>query len=168
MRKLTYGTKVTCLVLLAVMAVLGFSECNRQINTPPDIKEAEQRFRENQKQIQIVVDYMIESEYEDIYIDDDDGSMLVDLEDIPIADKQVISAIKHLLGKKQYRTISKNGNTIAFFQWTGLQDITCGIAYAINSEEQLYIEFATHIEPMTEPGWYYYVEDYNQWRDVYE
>lgn len=92
--------------------------------------------------------------------------MLADLEHIPIENRAVFAAVNTIIDKGLYRNINKNGDTISLLQWTGLRDIGCGIACTINGENTPEIEFVTQLVPMSDNGWYYYVSDYNVWRNM--
>ncbi len=152
--------KIFCAILAVVLAFL----CAGCRSTPPTVEAVEERFNENYDDILTVVSFMINSGHEDIQIRDYSGTMYVDFEWIDITDASVNSAVERLLGSNLYRYIFKSGNTIQFIQWTGLQDIGCGITYTINGIDLPEIQHMTEIVPLSQDGWYYYVDDYNEWR----
>lgn len=139
------------------------------VSSPPDVATVEAHFQDNYEDIQIVVDFMVNTEYRTIDIDTADRTMLADLERVEIANVAVNGAVERLLGEsiwdnKQYDYIYKSGNTIIFPQWDGAQDIGCGIAYSINETDHPRIQYCTELVPLSQTGWYYYVDDYNTWR----
>ena len=134
------------------------------LNTPPSINAVRNQFLSNKDEINVIVEYMIDSGYEDIYISSADGFMLADLVEIKIHDEECGAAIKKLIQGNEYIHIAKNSNTIYFLQWRGLKDIGCGITYSINRTDAPEIQFATELVPLFDDGWFYYMSDYNRWR----
>lgn len=136
---------------------------------PPDVASVEEHFRNNQEDILTVVDFIINSEYSSISIDTADGTMFADLETVKIENEDVNNAIKRLLGhtlgnSRQYYSIYRSINTIILHQWKNTHDCGCGIAYSISGEFPPIIQYCTELVPLSEEGWYYYVDDYNAWR----
>ena len=153
--------------------LLAFSGCAaiKELNTTPTVQEVEQRFESNRDDILTVVDFLVESEHEDILIWDADGTMKVDLDpsdskldQIAIYDEDVRTAVDHLLGRGAYKRIMKDGNTIDLPQWYSSQQQGCGIAYSINGIDLPEVDYVTEYIPLDEEGWYYYAYDYNEWR----
>jgi hypothetical protein len=132
---------------------------------PPDVRSVEEQIQENYSDIQSIVRFMIERGYDDVYISDTNGTMLSDLTRVTIADEAVYTAITKLISSGEYIHFSKIGNTIRILQWRGMQDIGCGIAYSINRIELPKVQYVTELVPLNEDGWYYYVADYNSWRN---
>lgn len=136
----------------------------------PDVESVEEHFRSNQEDIQIVVDFLVSMEHPSVYINTTDSTVLVDLERIEIEDEKVNAAIKQLLEdsifdtKQYYNFADKTRNAIHFGLWCSAQGVECGVAYSINGEDLPLSQFCTEIVPLSEPGWYYYVDDYNEWR----
>lgn len=139
------------------------SSCS-QILSPPTVQEVEAKFNQNRMNIMTVTNYLAESKYGSIYINDTSGNMSVGTSRIPISDQTVIKAIRKL-SAQGYTIIIKDGNTIHFQQWTRFTDAGCGIAYSINKTSIPRIDYLTQLEPLSENGWYYYVDDYTQWRN---
>ena len=154
--------KFALIVLTLGLIITGCS------SNPPGKESVEKHFQENYNDIQTVVEFMCNSEYDSIHINTADGTMWADFEDgVVIEEKSVRDAIGRLLGAssiRQYYYVYKSGNTIDFLQWKGIAEISSGVAYSINGTDLPYIDYPTVLEPMSEPGWYYYVDDYNTWR----
>lgn len=158
--------RITYSLLLVLFLCYILTSCSPE---PPDVASVEEHFRNNQEDIQTVVDFIINLEYSSISIDTADGTMLADLETVEIEDEDVNNAIKRLLGRtlgnsSQYYSIYRSLNTIDFSQWSSPQDIGCGVAYSISGEFPPIIQYCTELVPLSEEGWYYYVDDYNAWR----
>lgn len=164
MRNTAYGNVVIaiCLVVLTVFVlIMALGHIDMILNTPPEVTAVKEQFNNYYDSIQVVVDFMINSNYENIYILDDSGIIQADFKDIYVKDS-VNKAIKQLLNGK-YSSINKIGNTIWLLQWRGAQDIGCGLAYSINGTELPEVDFMTDLVPISENGWYYYISDYNSW-----
>lgn len=158
----------TCIVAIVIAVHLeGCSmlhTMDQALNTPPDIELVQQNFQDNYANIQVVVEFMLNSGYEDISIRDADGTMFADLSEREISDDKVSSAISQLIDGKKYHSISKRGDTIKFLQWKAIRDIGCGIAYSTNKSDKPDVSYVTELIPLSEDGWYYYVADYERWR----
>lgn len=151
---------VFTLAIALIMVLL--TGCNGN-NTPPDMINAQQVFQNNCNDIHTIVQFLTGLDCRNVYIDDDGESMLADLVNVPINNVEVSAAIKRLF--KTYLSIDKIDNTIHLLQWRGSKDIGCGIAYSINGIEPPVVQFMTELTPLTEVGWFYYVSDYNTWRN---
>lgn len=156
-------TLIIALILLTVLLIILVSSCHGY-NTPPSVSYVKNKFILNHNEINVIVEYMINAGYEDIYISSADGFMIADLMKIQICDESFLAAVKKLIQDNAYIHISKNGNTISFLQWRGIKDIGCGVAYSINGINAPDIQFMTELVPIFDAGWFYYVSDYNKWR----
>lgn len=136
----------------------------RYLITPPSVNAVDQKLQANITDVQMIISFMKNSEYEDIYIHDISGTMLADLVTVEIPDDAVKDAVHLLLGNDVYKSIYKQGNTIKLLQWAGSSDIGCGIAYTINGIDPPEIQYMTQLLPLSAEGWYYYVSDFNTWR----
>lgn len=159
----TSRTKAYFIIL--IMAICVTLTCCGS-NIPPDSNSVHEHFLNNYRDIQVVVEYMANSPYEDLFIIDTSGTMQADLTWMQIENEEVMTAVNNLLGNGEYIKIIKTGNTIYMLQWTGTRDIGCGIAYSINGTDVPDVQFTTTLVPITEDGWYYYISDYNKWRSA--
>ena len=66
--------------------------------------------------------------------------------------------------KKNYEKIEKSDNTVYFRKWSFLQQER-GIAFNTNEENSLSVEYLIKSEPLSEPGWYFYEADYEEYRN---
>ncbi len=151
--------------VLAVMLLAVLIGC-KNLNSPPNLAEVEAQYEAHSADIQRITEFLSVSDHEDIYISDTSGTMLADMERVHIEDKDIVDAVRRLLDNGGYRHISKRGNTISLLQWTGLRDIGCGIACSIQKADTPEVEFVTELIPMYVDGWYYYVSDYETWRNA--
>lgn len=86
-------------------------ECNDEF--PPSMTSTQQTFIENRQNIQVVIDYMIGTGYENIYITTPD-KMFADLSWVTIDDPIAHAAVGQLIQSRVYIAITKRGNTIGF------------------------------------------------------
>ena len=138
---------------------------------PPSAEKMERIFNRDQDDLFTIKDYFVESEYSELRIDISSYTKHPDMinagreiGDVEIEDAEVLDAIKRLFEQHGYESISKDGNTIEFHEWSALLDNSRGIAYSINGIDEPEITFGTKLEPLDEEGWYYYEADYNEWR----
>lgn len=157
-------------LFLAVLTTIFFSGCSLQgilgpLNTPPDVDSVQQQLLNNWDDIQVIVAFLTESNYEWAYIDDASGTLLADLTTVPIDNPEVSDAVFRLFDKGYYTSILKDGTTISFEQWRAFQlDIECGIAYSTDKTANLNVQFLTEAVALSEEDWFYYVADYELWR----
>ena len=79
-----------------------------------------------------------------------------------ITDEYIISCIDFLQDQNGYSVIGKDNNTIYFQIWSNV-DSGRGFSYSVDSKEPV-LPFLTKLEKLQENNWYYYEEDYNEWR----
>jgi len=142
-----------------------------------ELSDAEHFLQNNREQILIVRDYLIMSEFDSITISRpfvprgesinmDTIEMFTGLEHghVPVKDEAFIEALLHLF---QYSSvIAKNGNGVNFLIWSA-RNHGRGIVYSIDGntpDESSGLVFLTHIEPLSEEGWYFYDENFYTWR----
>ena len=152
---------LSTIIVIIVIVVAVFM----RIISPLSQKEIKKDFVKNYNYIIIVTNYFINSEYDDIYINKTMGIGIMFTStygDVYIDDTEVAKAIG-ILKLKGYSAIGKEGSTIYFQRSTRLMDFGNGVAYSIDgSEPQL--QFLTKLEPLSKPNWYYYEEDFNEWK----
>ena len=129
----------------------------------------------NGDDFQIIADYLMSNDCDSIHIEAANETMLlmhhssdsiyatIEKEYVTITAEEVNRAIKTVMGKG-CNTIYKNGDTIEFLMWTKFTDFGAGIVYYTGATGTPDIQFLTKLEPLSYEGWYYYEEDYNEWR----
>ena len=161
MKRGCLGCFVTGLVILVFIITLL---------RPPGIRYMERQFQRNKEELTIVRDFIFSLDFESVSIwnpfRDEASEMFVGLEygRIPINDEKALRAIR-VLFRRGFRSIEKRDNGISFLRWATL-DHGRGIVYSIDGETpgEAAIHFLTEIEPLSEKGWYFYIDDFNQWR----
>ena len=147
----------------AVVCVLLLFSCS-VINKPPSPETVRKNLYANYPDIKPLIDYVAQMEYENIYFRRNSDTFLVGLERKEISEIPISESIFRLLDNNAYINISIANDTICLLQWTGPQDIGCGVAYSLNPDRLPDVEFGTTLIPIGTDGWYYYISDYNQWR----
>lgn len=155
---------VIAFLVIAVISLALLIAKFPSITTPPSVNTVQQCFDENRQDILLVVSFMKDLGFEDVYITDASKKALADFTTIKISDNEVGDAIQRLLGSNTYVQISKMDETISFLQWAGSSDIGCGIVYSQDIDESIDREFITELAPLSDECWFYYVSDYNAWR----
>ena len=127
-------------------------------------KAIEKDFIKNKDDIILVTDYLIKLKYINMstYSADKGETMYADGERIIIDDSDIYDAIIRLM-KQKGSMITKDVNII-YFQRSSNLDFGNGVVYSINGTEPKRERFFTKLVPLSEPNWYYYEDDYNEWR----
>lgn len=146
-----------------IALVVFFGGC-LNANTPPSLEDAEAKLIKNKIDVYTITEYLRNISYDKIIISRSDGSMFADFSTRHIEENMVVEAIARLFENEQYYSIYKHGNTIEFSEWKGLQDTGSGIAFSLNGVDVPQVAYTTIMTPLSQSGWYYYVEDYNSWR----
>ena len=161
------------IVFISIFSLVGLFWWIADSLFPPDKNKMERYFKQDKSDIILITEYLINSDYLKIRINDSDISnkkifMFTGLEtgNVEITNDTVVQAINRLYKKRGYSVIGRNGNTIHFQKWTRLMDFGSGIAYSIDGSKPTEDEigYLTHLEPLSESKWYFYEEDYNEWR----
>lgn len=128
---------------------------------PPEFGEAEAYFMSHRNDIRTMTDFLLEQD--EVYIISSEHS-IDNWKDTPL-NKEIIEAMKRLRGNQSQQLIKKSGNTIIItIFFPKVREISSGFAYSINGADTPCVEYAIEMTPLSEPGWYYFVEDFNSWR----
>ncbi len=142
------------LISLLLCTLLILSGCSF-VPQPPAPERVEKTFQEYREEIQTVTDYLLTQKPPvDIY----------NSQELP---ENVSQAVRTLIRKAGCSSIHYSENAIHFLLWTRFTDAGCGIAYSEESSLCALKEdfpFLTQEQPLSEQNWFYYVEDYAQWR----
>ena len=155
---------IAALLYIIIIAALlcCIKGCTRE--SIPSKQEIYEHFEENRDDILLVANYLIEKKCEDCWISSPDQPMFVDFSHVPI-DSKIKDAVTRLMnnGVVTIEKISEK-NLVEFMWWKSVHEEDCGLAYAIDNEQEPIIDFCTELTPYQEVGWYYYAVDYNKWR----
>ena len=150
------------LITFVVFALIAFYLIRWNFR-PPELEQMEASFQENREQIFIVRDFLIVSGYQAAFIRSTDDPMR--LGSNYIDNEYVLGALNHLF-QDGYGIISKSNDNIIFLIWS-TRNHGRGIVYSIYGNtptESDGLDFLIRIEPLSEEGWYFYVENFNVWR----
>ena len=126
------------------------------IGIKSDEEKIKETFEKNKTEFTMVADYLSKAEV-DPYITKEKIKLPTFIEN-----DEITSIIKFLFEKKHVINIVKSEKNIYFLMKSGL-DIGKGIVYSFD-EELPKLQFLTKLIPLDEPQWFYYEEDFNQWR----
>ena len=145
-------------------------------------EQMEEVFNSDYKLLEETVEYLIDLNCSNFHVtkgmkngeifDSSDGQIIIE-------DTNLINLINKLK-KRNYRIIEKKDNIIIFLRCSHM-DNGSGFIYSIDGVEPNYgvdpknplygstasptqIMFLTKLEPLSKLNWYYYEEDYNEWR----
>lgn len=142
--------------------------CLRQ---PPNVEEVESFMDKNWESIVLVNDYLLGLGDRDAIIDCEEGDILIDLVLQQIEDDAVREAIQSLR-REGCTGISKTINTddiknaIDYLIWIRtIGGVSCGFVYAIDHTRPPKLQYQTELIPLSREGWYYYIENYEEWRE---
>jgi len=165
------GTVMVAVVLRTFLYALIFVVLiSGMFSGHPSYEKAEKMFAEDYEELSSIASYFIALEYGRVSIPNDieAGMMSVDYTgNVKIEDVSVIRAIATLLGHG-YQDMDKMGNAVRFQRWS-IFECRSGIVYSIDgtvltADGSDGLDYLTRLESLSEPGWYYYEEDYNEWR----
>ena len=117
-------------------------------------KTAQSDYDEYREQFDAVAQYVDDNGINELYI--------TEYADIDMSDDNAAEAAERLIDAG-YETIGIEKNTLYFQKYATL-DCGKGIMYSIDGGAP-YTQFLTYQEALSEQDWYYYEDDYNEWRE---
>lgn len=128
----------------------------------PDKDKMEKYFVRDKEDIILITDYFSNSDYSLIIFNH--PNINANFDRLKIDDDLVLEAIVRLLNERGYSVIGKEQNTIFFQKWRSGADLSIGIAYSINDNDEPMLPHLTKLESLSESGWYFYEENFGEWR----
>lgn len=153
--------KKTQLLFALFLCLLIFTSCSKA-----SLEEATTFFEKHENALSVVTQYLASYDYENILITKANGTMSLLLdEDVKIDDDDVDKAIKDLFSAGCY-LISKRAddNRISYTIWSRFMDFGAGIHYSLDGVTPPTEQYLTKQESLGVDRWYYFEEDYNEWR----
>ena len=136
------------------------------LNFPISEERMEKILNKDYDLLVTVTNYFVNSDYESITIlsDTPKGEMSIKGDKVKIEDTEVVQAINNLQSRG-YDVIAKDGDIVSFQRWS-IMNNDRGIAYSVDggAPTSQALQFLTKVEPMTVPNWYYYEQNFNEWR----
>ena len=180
--------KILIAVLCIPLSVCAFSGCGLFGKRPPGEDKMKAVFDENEAAFRASAKYLLSfedkfSNLENVYITKPDeitvytrrpGTVYLDKQTVKPEgdDAEHISALFKAscksIGMSGSANINSNSpNSIYYRMWTATaKDIDCGIAISKDEGGTPKTEFMTELSPISDDGWYYYVSDYEEWREA--
>lgn len=152
-------------VFVVMTSSLGLFGCvcyNQNI----DSADIESTFENDYEELQTVAEYLLSLDHHLVVIRNSSGTMNVDYGDkILLDDKEAKNAVVSLYNKG-YLYISRGENTVRFERWKKAlsHEFRAGFAYTTNSNGNINVQFLLKQQELSVNNWYYYEEDYNEWR----
>lgn len=137
-------------IILLLVVLLLCNGCGK-VMEPPSVQEIEGTFEEFREEIQVVTDYLLSQEQS--------VSICSSSQELP---KDVARAVKTLMRQAGCHSIHGNTAQAHFVLWTRFTDAGCGLMYSQAEAPDETLIYLTQWEPLSEPGWFYYVEDCNE------
>ena len=164
------------IILLNVFILISLAGCGNFASPHQTLEDMEYDFHVNNVHLLAVVEYLINVGYDRItvrpigrdvrrsHVDEIELFMFETRSWIPVDNKEVCYSLNALFDAG-YQSITKSENFIRFVRWAGL-DVGRGLVYSIDGSipDETDIQFLTFIEPISEPRWFFYVSDFNEWR----
>jgi len=137
------------------------------LQSRPTESQAERNFNSNRRDLQLITDYLISSNFDEISIRlDSEIDVRSGLTRVSISDGTVNAAIQRL-SRRGYRIIAMNEEGVRFLRWVYFEQGR-GFAYLPQGrtaeEGEGLLPFMIELEPLSEDGWYFYVEWFSEWR----
>lgn len=166
--------KIVIIILITIaLSICLLSGCIFTFSaSAPNIDYAEDILSKYESEIDTIVNFFLENDIEDglifyndgtIKIRHDQGSYITE----KIDNQAMVDAIDTLFADIDGLNIARDGNTISLQIWIHfIQSISSSIAYSINGVDIPELQTPTAITPMSKAGWYYIVEDYEQYRSA--
>ena len=137
------------LALYIIIQIFGGMFIGGLFNPPMNEKEMIELFDKDKELLCESADDL--SEKGNIYLCLDDNSS-----------KEELTEISKKLYDRGYEILSKNDTCVSYQKWSNL-DAGRGFVYSYNGTEPSLL-FMTKLIPLNEKGWYYYEEDFNEWK----
>ena len=154
--------RIICILLFFILLFFIFYK-KTILLFKPSYKSIEKIYEVNKNELYFINNYILNLNYEKIYINNSTGIMFTGLKngDVMINNKDVIRSIKFLFDTERFELIEKNKNTICYQIWSNL-DNGCGVLYSIDGKKPE-LPFVVKLEPLQNKNWYYYEEGFNEW-----
>ena len=159
-----YLRKSLISIFLVMIICLSTSCTNHDVAS--NKSKTESFVDENSLSIQTVCKYLSSTQFNTVYIDKADGQMYADSETKKIEDSNIINSINILWNAGcRHISLSRRYNVIVFRLGQELfSDFEFGLAYPINADSDIWVEFQTELTPIINTEYYFYESEYNKWR----
>jgi len=164
---------ILCLAMLLIVVVplsaLRFMTTGSILRAPNATRMERDliRYRES---MDTIIKYLISSTFSQATIwranmsDDGNVELSVAGRRFAVEDSEAAEAVCYLF-RRGFRVISINEQVVSFQRWSNL-NAGRGIAFSADGStpDKATFEFLIELTPLSEAGWYFFVEDFNEWR----
>jgi hypothetical protein len=158
---------ISSIVVIALAIVVGSLYF---LLGPPwqGIRQMEREFTRDKDVLVVVSDYLANSSHNDIIVRREMMEAGVfsttNIGYIEVSDINVADALRNLRARG-YSSIAKGANTISFVRWSNM-DVGVGVVFSMDGSipTESALPFLTEIEALTSDSWFFYVENFNEWR----
>jgi len=150
-------------LVIMVLAALFLSARNAtrsefgRVFSPLNERQIERIFNNDFEALHSIVIYLFNSEYDTLSINR--GEQGIE----KITDAEVIETIRRL-GERGFQVIAKDRSVISFNSFAILSEVSTGIVFSVGRPTGNEIQFLTRLESFSEPNWYFFEADFNEWR----
>ncbi len=122
-------------------------------------------FEEDFEDLQRVADYLISLENKSVWIRNPRQPMSVDVGETRDIDPEIKGTVRRLF-RRGYMNITKSDTSVVFERWKGpfSLEFRAGFAFNFRGTDWVDVQFRINQQELDREDWYYYEEDYNQWR----
>lgn len=157
------------MLVIALILVIAIS-CIRVIMRDP-LEKVGKKLQSNREELYVVKDYLLECDFDSVIIwsqnvSEENVEMATGREAgmVPIDNEEAEEAVRRLF-RRGYRIIGKRNGGVYFLDWAIL-NAGSGIVYSANGNvpDESILQFITEVVPLKEDKWYYYLEDFDEWK----
>lgn len=162
MKKMNNYLFCSLVVILLIAIFLSGCVTQRQNIEKADVNEI---FEKDYEQLHIVAEYLLSLDYTTIVIRTSYSPMEVIGDKIEVDNKEAEKAISYLF-RNGYLYIARSNTTVYYERWkkASSYEFRAGFAYTTSSNGNINIQYLMKKQELSPDGWYYYEEDYNEWR----
>lgn len=148
--------------ILSSVVVMGACTTDQYI----DSANIYMTFEDDFDELKYVADYLLSLDFHMIVIRNNYSPMTIDYGEKMYIEDETVKETLGVLFKKGYLSISSLDNTICFERWKKRYsyEYRSGFAFSCNETGNIDIQYIINQEELSISNWYYYEEDYNEWR----
>lgn len=160
-RKKNYLPRILIVFFANIILLCGCVAQNQNI----DKADVDETFEKDYEQLQIVTEYLLSLDRTSVIIRNSYSPLEADGEKIEVDNKEVKKAISYLFNKGYLYIVGSN-TRVYYARWkrNSSYEFRAGFAYTTNSNGNINVQFLIKQQELSVENWYYYEEDYNEWR----
>ena len=158
--------RINIIISIILVCSIAFSTGCINSNQYIDSADIKKTFEEDYEELKIIADFLLAQKYSSISIQRNQNYMVANFgEHFPFDNDEVENTVNSLFDKG-YLYFYRSNNTVHFERWKKwmYHEYRSGFAYLNEDSCNLDIQFLIEQQEMSVAGWYYYEDDYNEWR----